>query len=62
MKMVGSRSTKPTRSRIIMNFHIHLNHFSYGIFATESTAIKTPEQGVIILVKPSPNWNASTVA
>ena len=45
-----------------MNFQTHLNHFAYGIFATERTAIRTPEHGVIIFVKPSPNWKARTVA
>ena len=43
------------------NFHINLNHFAYGIRATPSTPISTPDVGVIILVKPSPNWKASTV-
>ena len=45
-----------------MNFQTHLNHFWYGIFATPKAPIKTPEVGVIMLVKPSPNWNAITVA
>ena len=30
--------------------------------ATDKAASSTPEQGVIIFVKPSPNWKASTVA
>ena len=37
------------------------NHLEYGIPATESTAIRTPEHGVIIFVNPSPNWKARTV-
>ena len=45
-----------------MNFHTHLNHLLYDTLATESTAIRTPEHGVIIFVKPSPNWKARTVA
>ena len=45
-----------------MNLHTHFTHFVYGIFAIPSAAIKTPDVGVIILVKPSPNWNAITIA
>jgi hypothetical protein len=48
------------RKRI--NFQIHFTHFSYGILATDRTAMRTPEQGVIIFVNPSPNWKARTVA
>ena len=32
------------------------------LHASTQCAIRTPEQGVIIFVNPSPNWNASTVA
>ena len=45
-----------------INFHAHLTHCSYEILATDKTAMRTPEQGVIMLVNPSPNWKASTVA
>ena len=62
MKRVGRRRRNPTAIRRRMNFQIHLTHFSYGILATESTAMRTPEHGVIIFVNPSPNWNARTVA
>jgi len=44
-----------------MNPPIHFTHLSYGILATPSTPINTPKVGVIILVKPSPNWKALTV-
>ena len=59
---VGSRSRNPTTISRRMNFHIFPAHWPYGIFATDSTAISTPEQGVIIFVNPSPNWKAITVA
>lgn len=45
-----------------MSFHAHLTHFVYGMRAIPSTAMRTPDVGVIMFVKPSPNWNASTVA
>ena len=40
----------------------HFTHLPYGILAIPRTAMRTPEVGVIILVNPSPNWNAITVA
>ena len=61
MVTVGISSSKPKRRRIAMNPPIHFTHLSYGIFATPRTPINTPEVGVIILVKPSPNWKALTV-
>ena len=49
-------------SRIPTPFHIHFTHFSYGTRAMARAAMSTPEVGVIMLVKPSPNWKASTIA
>ena len=54
-------SRNPISINAKMNFHIHLTHVAYGIFATPIQAISTPLVGVIMLVKPSPNWNANTV-
>jgi len=61
MATVGNNSSNSKRSRIAMNPPIHFTHLSYGILATPSTPINTPKVGVIILVKPSPNWKALTV-
>ena len=52
---VGKRRKNPATIRARMNFHMNLNHFSYGILATDNTAIRTPEQGVIMFVNPSPS-------
>ena len=59
---VGINNIPPMMISNKINFQTHLNHFWYGILATPSAAIRTPDVGVIILVKPSPNWNAITVA
>lgn len=40
----------------------HFTHLLKGMRATPKTPIRTPEVGVIMLVKPSPNWKAITVA
>ena len=61
-KMVGRRRRKPMMISARMNFPMKRNHFAYWIPETDRTAIRTPEHGVIILVNPSPNWKARTVA
>lgn len=44
-----------------MNFQKNFTHSSYGILAIPNDPISTPDVGVIILVNPSPNWNAMMV-
>ena len=62
MVTVGISNNKPTIDSININFHAHLNHLLKGILAISNTPIKTPDVGVIKFVKPSPMWNAVTVA
>ena len=61
MVTVGMSNNPPMTISTKMNFQMKRTHFSHGMRATPKVAMSTPEVGVIMLVKPSPNWNAITV-
>lgn len=62
MVTVGISISQPIIINIKMKGQAHFTHFPKGIRAISSTPINTPEVGVIKFVKPSPIWNAVTVA
>ena len=62
MNSGGSNSRNPNTMSTSKNFQMKRNQVEYGMRATPSTPMSTPEVGVIMLVKPSPNWKARTVS